>query len=540
VSWSVPGTPWQGSWRSLERENVVKVKDGRILAGGPVVLLAVALTGLLPPGAASQELQGTLSLEEAVELARRNNPDFLITENDEATADWNVLEAYGSFLPSFNTSLQAQYLAPGVPSTGIYTGEDFGIGSTDYYFSGYNLSLQYSLSGSTLFELASARASRRATNAGVRAAEYNLESAVTAQYLMALRARDGVQVAITQLQRAQETLELAQARVDVGAAPPTEGGQAEVELGRAQVALLEAESLLRTEKLRLAEQIGVPVEGDYRLISEFSLFEPHWDREDLVSRALEGHPQLRAFRAQESARNADARQAWSGYFPTLFAQATWSGRAREIGDQEYLVGQARNSVESQRSNCEFMNEIVAGLTQPVTGYPRDCSTYQLTGAQEAAILAGNDVFPFDFRKEPWSLFLQVSSPVFQGFSRERQIAEARAAAEDARFNRRAEELRVRTAVTGAFDELETAAQVVRIEERNREVAGEQLQLARERYSLGAAPILELLEAEESMATAERDYLDAQYRFHGAIWALEAAVGERIRQEAGEGTTPAGG
>ncbi len=42
-------------------------------------------------------------------------------------------------------------------------------------------------------------------------------------------------------------------------------------------------------------------------------------------------------------------------------------------------------------------------------------------------------------------------------------------------------------------------EVVEIEDRNREVAGEQLELAQERYRLGAASFLELLEAQSSMA-----------------------------------------
>ena len=76
----------------------------------------------------------------------------------------------------------------------------------------------------------------------------------------------------------------------------------------------------------------------------------------------------------------------------------------------------------------------------------------------------------------------------------------------------------------------TATTVVEIERRNVEVATEQLELARERYRLGAAPFLELLDAEDSMAQAERDHLNALYRFHGAIWALEAATGARLRPE----------
>ena len=62
------------------------------------------------------------------------------------------------------------------------------------------------------------------------------------------------------------------------------------------------------------------------------------------------------------------------------------------------------------------------------------------------------------------------------------------------------------------------------------VATEQLELARERYRLGAAAFLELLEAQTSMATAERDYLNALYTFHGAMWRLEEATGLKLRPE----------
>jgi outer membrane protein len=482
------------------------------------------------PFLVAQEVEGTLTLDEAINLARRNNPTFLSTQNDQGPADWNVREAYGLFLPNLNTNLQAQYLAPGSPSFGIFDAGDLGLDVTDYYFSGYSLTATYTLLGGSLFRVASARADRRATEARVQAASFTLESDVTAQYLMALRARDGVEVARRQLDRAEQNFELADARADVGATTPTDAKQAEVERGRAQIDLIEAESLLRTEKLRLLEQLGVQAEGDFELVSQFDLFDPQWVREELVGMALESHPQLRSAQAQESARKAASRQAWSNYLPNIFLSANWSGRAREIGDSDYLLNQAENSLNNQRSSCEFWNEVNAGLTQSLSGYPRDCTGFTLDPETEAQILASNDVFPFNFRREPWSLYVQVSLPVFQGFGRQRQVAEAKAAAEDARLDRVAEELRLETAVTQAYDELMTATQVVGIEERNREVAGEQLELAQERYRLGGGTFLELLEAQSSMATAERDYLNARYRFHGAIWALEAAVGQRLRPQ----------
>ncbi len=500
-------------------------------------LVLSLLMGAGTSSASAQAVEGTLTLDEAIGLARQHNPNYLMTANNQDAADWGFRESLGGFLPSASTSVSGQYLAPGVPSTGIYTGSDFGIGSTDYYFSGYNLTLSYSLSGNSFFQVASSKANQNATRAEVRAAEFTLESDVTAQYLAALRAREGVEVAQRQLDRAEGNYELAQARADVGAVIPTDAKQADVERGRAQVALIEAESLLRTEKLRLLEQLGVEARGDFELVSEFEVFDPQWNREELVERALARHPRLQASRARESAGKAGIRQAWSRYFPTISFAANWSGRARQIGDEAYLLGQNVGSVMSAKSNCEFMNEISAGLSQPLSGYPRDCGQYVFSAADSARVLHNNNVFPFQWSPEPLSLYLQVSVPLFQGFTRQRQIEEAKAAAEDARYSRRAEELRVQTAVNQAYDELMAANSVVQIESRNREVAEEQLDLARERYSLGAATFLELLEAQSSLAAAERDFLNARYRFHGAIWALEAAVGGRLRPEADAGALP---
>ncbi|NIP60378.1 MAG: TolC family protein [Gemmatimonadetes bacterium] len=154
----------------------------------------------------------------------------------------------------------------------------------------------------------------------------------------------------------------------------------------------------------------------------------------------------------------------------------------------------------------------------------------MTSTDEARILQGNDQFPFNFEQQPLSMSLRVSVPVFQGFTRQRRVEEARVQARNAEENRRAEELRLRTVVTRAYGNLEAAHRIVTIEERNRQVAEQQLELARERYRMGAAPFLELLDAQSSMATADRDYLNALYDFHGALAQLEQASGRDLRPE----------
>jgi outer membrane protein len=128
------------------------------------------------------------------------------------------------------------------------------------------------------------------------------------------------------------------------------------------------------------------------------------------------------------------------------------------------------------------------------------------------------------------LTLNVSIPVFTGFSRQRQVAQANALAEDAEHDRRAEELRLRTAVTNAADNLESAYLVFQAESRNQSLAGEQLQLQQRRYALGAAGLLELLDAQTSATTADQAYLNALYDFHYSLIALESAVGRSLRPE----------
>src|SRR5690606_15037019 len=121
----------------------------------------------------------------------------------------------------------------------------------------------------------------------------------------------------------------------------------------------------------------------------------------------------------------------------------------------------------------------------------------------------------------------VSIPIFTGFSRQQEVSAARAAADDAEHQRRAEELRLRTAVTSAADDLESAYRVLQTEERNRAVAEEQLQLQQRRYALGAAGLLELLDAQTTVSTADQAYLNALYDFHYSLIALEAAVGRPL-------------
>jgi outer membrane protein len=314
--------------------------------------------------------------------------------------------------------------------------------------------------------------------------------------------------------------------VKVGAATPIELKQAEVEKGRAQVTLLQSESLVKTERLRLMQQLGLDMNTDVQLTTKFTVTDLKYSQDELVKLAMETHPDLVAARATEQASGATVKMAKSAYLPSLSLQAGLSGYTRQAGSTSSLITQAENGLASAKEECEFRNAIATGK---IAGYPITCSTSTtLTAAQRSKLIAGNNVFPFNFTREPFGASLQISLPLFQGFNRELQIQQAKAGAEDARFRTRSTELRLKADVATAYLNASTARESVGLEQRNRELAEDQLKLARERYRVGVASFFELQDAATIKARAERSYLQAVYSYHESMAALETAVGRTLK------------
>ncbi len=520
----------------------------RIHRAGPAALVCAALAcGLSPAGAWAQEREGpegpkpvALTLDEALALAIRHNPSYLATRNDESAADWGVREAYGAFMPQASVLGGVRYEDQGSALFGSFTAADIGVTETpSYYFSSYSASARWSLSPQTWFTLSEQRANRRAVRANVEAVETTLQNAVKRAYVTVLRARDQVELRRQQQESAEETLTLARTRASAGVAITLDAKQAEVEWGRARVAALTARSEYEASRLRLMQQIGLELDRDLRLTTDLEVFEPQWTREWLLGIALSSHPALRSLESASRAQRAAARTAWSAYLPTITAQAGLSGFTRQVGDDAYLLSQGRQAYESQMQSCQEWNDLNSRLADP---YPaEDCSTYELTPVRldslEATVRMTNRAFPFDFQQQPLTVSLAVSVPVFTGFSRQRQVAQADAAAEDTEHRLRAERLRLTADVGAALLRLEAAYEAVQIERTNRVLGADQLEQARERYRVGLDSFVSLTEATTLKSQADQSYLAAVYTFHEALADLEAAVGRPLRPERAESRTP---
>ena len=149
----------------------------------------VALLALSAQAAFSQQTPAagrttTLTLEEAISIAQRNNPALHQIQNNVRTQDAQVRTAYGQLLPTAGANLRSTFNQGG---TQYVNGVALPGGSGDYYQSGYSLGLNYNLAASAAFAPRAAKAFRTAAEADVTSFAENVRALVTQYYITALQ-----------------------------------------------------------------------------------------------------------------------------------------------------------------------------------------------------------------------------------------------------------------------------------------------------------------------------------------------------------------
>lgn len=491
-------------------------------------LILIASLAAATPVRAQEAVPARLSLDQALEIALGANPGLLQSRNDEALADWDVRQAWGSLLPSASANLGAQWQGAGEQQFGTLTLGDLGFGNQpSYYLSSYSIGLNYSLTWGSILGPRQAKANRRTTIARIDVAESALVSQVTNGYVDLLRQEEAVRVAEQQLANAQLNLRLAQGQLEVGSVTPIDVGQAEVQVGRSEVTVLRTRNARDTSRMRLLQLLGLPVQQEFETTTEFGLTEPTWDLDELQAMALTSNPELVARRLSTEAAEIGVSSAKSAYLPTLGISTGWSGFTREASSTDFQIAQAQAQVQSTIASCVRTNDLYARLANPLP--PVDCTQFAFTDAQQSAIVAANDQFPFGFVRSPPSLGVSLSIPIFQGLSRQRNLEAARLQREDVVQQVREQELALEADLAIGLANARTLYRSALLEERNRELADQQLRLARERYQLGAVTFVELVDAQTVLAQAEADRITAVFAYHDSVTNLEAVVGAPLRR-----------
>ena len=467
-----------------------------------------------PAPAAAPATVATLALEEAVSLARRNNPQHLSTVNDRTVAGSQLRSAYGSFLPSLQAQFGSQY-REGLQQ--LVAGQRFGAPS-DQISSSYDLSLQAQYGVATVITPRLQRASLRAAEASVAGSTQRLRGAVTQQYINVLQQTARAALQDTLLATARAQLALAQARADVGAVTPLDVRRAEVAVGQQEVASLQARNQIEIEKVRLFQQMGVPQPPNVVLTTQFALTDEPVELAGLLAMARRANPTLEESRSRERVASLSYRNAQAQYTPTLSLATGIGGYTNQYTDEGFVLDQA---LDTKRGIC------AAGAgTDPAQAAA--CRDVALTGDEAAAARADNRKYPFQFQRNPISVSAFLTIPLFNGFQREQRVQEAAASRNDARYGVRAQELQIESDVTAAVLNVNAARQTVALQERNAATARQALVLAQERYRVGLNTFVDVAQSRGDYERAENDRVGAIYDYHKAFAALESAVGRPIR------------
>lgn len=461
----------------------------------------------------------TLSLEEAIAIAQRESPGFLISKNNLRTQDAQVRTAYGQLLPQSNASLSTRWQQGG---TQYIQGVALSGGSTDAYQSSYSIGLNYNINAGLRYGMRAAKANRAATEADIARDAEALRAQVTADYITAVQNEATAAVMDTLVQTAAGQLELVNAKLEVGAGTIIEVRTAEVALGQAQVNALTAHNNAEIAKLRLFQTMGIPADMNVKLTTTFPVEQPKFSLDSVLEVARRVNPDLAARKERQHAAELNVGLAKSSYLPSLFLSTGYSAQAFGYVNSDYLAQREAANVAGAYRSCALQDSLRAGA-----GLPRlDCGSPVPSEAQLAAARASNK--PFSFTRAPYGVSVSLSLPIFNGFQREQQVEIARVQRDNAAYDLRARNLQLTTDVTQAYLNLVTAAKTVELQTQIAAKAAEELALNEASYRVGAKTFLDVNVARGTYEQTQIARVNAIYEYHKAFAALENAVGRPLR------------
>ena len=463
-----------------------------------------------------------LTIDQAVALARHNNPDFLATRNNARNAAFELRSAYGALLPSISANLSGQYQQGGQQ---FFSGVSLSSNS-DALQSQYSLGVNYRINAATFIAPKVQRANSAAVDADIAGASEALAYNVRQDYITALQSLALSQLNDSLVANAKVQLDLARAKAQVGTGTLLDVSRAEVALSQQQVALLQARNQHEVDKLRLFQQMGVPQPADVKLVSTFSVTDKLPSLSDMLAMAKLQNPGIVALRSREELAALNVKRERTEYTPTLTLSTGIGGYTYQYRDPNFLVNQAQSSTNAARASCVSTQEVRQAVGLPNT--LANCANLVFTPAMANSLRDQNSQFPFGFTPSPRSISAQISLPVFDGFAREQRVQEASVARENARYSVHSRELALQADVSAAYLSLQTAQQTVALQEQNSVKAKQELQFVQDQYAVGLATFVDLTTSRAAYAQAENDRINAIYNYHKAVTALESAVGRPLR------------
>jgi len=441
--------------------------------------LVITLATILLIGAGTHAVAETLTLDQCIEIALDNNGSatygLLSAREGYHQSKQGVWSAWGGLLPTFSNSYgysdSRDYQPAGQyfnPITQEIETTDGGPVKQHGWDASFSLNQTLFDGGANWYRVAQSYHQRAANRESMRQRENEVIYGVNQKFFGLLKARKLVEVQEAAVRRAEEFLKTIESRYELGSASLSEVLKARVQLGTEQLELLNRKNNVEVARAELNELIGRPVDDDIDVtdISSEEPMVPTYD--DAKQRALQGTPALVSQRARLRIAKDEIGIARATLFPTL----SWSLRRSFVAPYS------------------------------------------------------SDLLKFDGKDGAWSAGVGLSISLFNGFHRKTAISNARVGVKYSEEALSQTEKSVLAGVKIAHLSVKLAAETRDLAEQTEVSAQEDFNLAQEKYNLGAATILDLLDAQASLTKAQNDKVNALYDYFVAAAALDLAIGQR--------------
>jgi outer membrane protein TolC len=421
-------------------------------------------TGSEPEGKATSEVL-QLSLVDAIDRGLRNNLGLLLSGDQTIMARGERWKELSNLLPSVSARVQEDFQTTSLSALG-FRGKLFPfplprvIGPFNYL----DARASFSQSLLNLKDLEQ----ERAASESLKSAQYSYKDArelvvlaVGNAYLLAIATAARIETGDAQVSNAQALYDKAVDQQRAGLSPAIDTLRSQVELQTRQQQLIAARNDLAKQKLSLARIIGLPPGQEFAL-TETAPYQllTPLPLEVYLERAYASRADYQAAQAQVRAAELSHRAASAGRLPSIDFNANY-------GD----VG-----VNPGNSN----------------------GTWQVNGGLNIPIFAGGKVH---------SDVLEADALLKQAHS---QLNDLRG--------------RIDYEVRASLLDLSSAAEQVEVARSSVQLAEEALTQSRDRFSAGVTDNLEVVQAQESVASAHESYIQSLYAHNLAKVELAYSIG----------------
>jgi outer membrane protein len=357
----------------------------------------------------------------------------------------------------------------GTLQSGAGTGSSATVGAgSPNYFNGYAQAVaawDVFTGGRRNADLRFGRALERSAESSRIEQNFFVIAAVKTAFYNVLRAEDLEAVARVEIARAHQDLQAARHRHEVGTATTADVLQFQLDLATALQALIQARINRRTNAYELGRLAGI--DGAAEALREGTYDPTPLSLPDsaIVTLAVREAPALRAARDSSRAAEAALAAARTQYVPTLTLGGSY--------------------------------------------------TWVYTPATSGNLVPG------------WAVDLGTSFPIFNGFLREASVERASAASYAATYAARDAERNARSQAHALLGAVGLALEEVTIARGSVVVATENYRVVSSRYNVGVATVLDLSVAEQTLATAEQQLVNARYDYQLARANLQSLIGRDV-------------